>query len=76
MTLLNKGEGVLVGEWTYPAALATATPFGVSPVPIAMDGRGIRSDHLCRILSEWDETARGMPRPHVMYTIPVGQVID
>jgi hypothetical protein len=75
MTLLNKGEGILVGEWTYPAALATATSFGVSPVPIAIDGQGIQSDHLRKVLSEWDENARCMPRPHVMYIIPVGQVI-
>jgi aromatic amino acid aminotransferase I len=75
MALLNKGEGILVGEWTYPAALATATPLGVSPVPITIDGQGIRSDHLRQVLSGWDENARRMPRPHVMYIIPVGQVI-
>ncbi|KIM77125.1 hypothetical protein PILCRDRAFT_627766 [Piloderma croceum F 1598] len=73
MALLNKGEGILVGEWTYPAALATATPLGVSPVPITIDGQGIRSDHLRQVLSGWDENARRMPRPHVMYIIPVGQ---
>jgi aromatic amino acid aminotransferase I / 2-aminoadipate transaminase len=75
MTLLNKGEGILIDEWTYPAALATATPLGVSPVPIVIDGQGMRSDHLRQVLSEWDENARRMPRPHVIYIIPVGQVI-
>ncbi|KAF8165378.1 pyridoxal phosphate-dependent transferase [Crassisporium funariophilum] len=72
-TLCNPGEGVLTSEWTYPSAIATMTPFGITPVPLPMDGQGMRSDTLRDTLSGWDEKARGMPRPHVMYIIPVGQ---
>lgn len=71
--LCNRGEGVLAEEWTYPSAMASMQPHGIKVVPVAIDGQGMRSDALRTVLSEWDETARGMPRPHVMYTIPVGQ---
>lgn len=72
-TLCNPGECVLASEWTYPSALAEMRPYGVRPVPVPMDGQGMRADALHKLLSEWDADARKMPRPHVMYTIPVGQ---
>ncbi|CAL1700165.1 unnamed protein product [Somion occarium] len=72
-TLCNPGELILTEEWTYPSALANSQPFNIFPVPIAMDSEGMRSDDLRKVLSEWDETARGGKRPHVMYTVPVGQ---
>ncbi|KAH8094916.1 PLP-dependent transferase [Cristinia sonorae] len=73
LTLLNPGEMFLTEEWTYPSALATAQPVGCKPVPIRMDGEGMRSDDLKKVLSGWDEQARGAKRPHVMYTVPIGQ---
>ncbi|KAK1224386.1 hypothetical protein PQX77_012682 [Marasmius sp. AFHP31] len=72
-TLCNPGEGVLFGEWTYPSTINAIKPYDIHAVPVKMDGEGVRSDDLRRILSEWDESSRGMPRPHVLYTIPVGQ---
>lgn len=38
-----------------------------------MDAQGLRADDLRRVCAEWDEAARGMKRPHVLYTVPVGQ---
>ncbi|KIP08349.1 hypothetical protein PHLGIDRAFT_18957 [Phlebiopsis gigantea 11061_1 CR5-6] len=73
LTLCNPGEMILTEEWTYPSALATCQPYGISPVPIAMDSEGMRADDLYKTLAEWDESARGAPRPHVLYTVPVGQ---
>ncbi|KIJ70016.1 hypothetical protein HYDPIDRAFT_77313 [Hydnomerulius pinastri MD-312] len=72
-TLCNPGEGVLCEEWTYPSAIAAMMPGSIKPVPVAMDGQGMRSDDLERVLSTWDADVRQMPRPHVMYIIPVGQ---
>jgi hypothetical protein len=40
-------------------------PNNIIPVPVAMDGQGMRSDALKKVLSEWDEDARGMPRYEV-----------
>ncbi|KAJ2931572.1 hypothetical protein H1R20_g5414, partial [Candolleomyces eurysporus] len=71
--LAHLGEGVLTSVWTYPSALACMRPHNIKPVPVAMDGEGIRVDALRDLLLSWDAEARGMPRPHVMYTIPVGQ---
>ncbi|KAF9259481.1 PLP-dependent transferase [Marasmius fiardii PR-910] len=73
LTLCNPGEGLLVEEWTYPSTLYGIKPHGIHPVPVKMDNQGLRSDDLRKVLSEWDETARGMPRPHVLYTVPIGQ---
>ncbi|KAL0579527.1 hypothetical protein V5O48_002456 [Marasmius crinis-equi] len=73
LTLCNPGEGVFFGEWTYPSTINTIKPYGIHPVPLKMDSQGIRSDDLRDTLSGWDESVRGMPRPHVLYTIPVGQ---
>ncbi|KAI0329543.1 PLP-dependent transferase [Cubamyces sp. BRFM 1775] len=72
-TLCNPGEAFITEDWTYPSALASSQPYGVHPVGVPMDNEGMRSDELRKLLSEWDETARGCKRPHVMYTIPVGQ---
>ncbi|THH28413.1 hypothetical protein EUX98_g5776 [Antrodiella citrinella] len=73
LTLLNPGDVLLTEEWTYPSALASAQPIGCKAVPVAMDGQGMKSDALEKILSEWDEQGRGAKRPRVMYTIPIGQ---
>ena len=64
---------ILTEEWTYPSALASAKPYGVLPVPIKIDGEGMRADDLRRVLAEWDEEERGAKRPRVMYTVPIGQ---
>jgi aromatic amino acid aminotransferase I len=60
--LCNPGEGVLCEEWTYFSALVTVLPMNIQPVIIAMDGLGMRSDDLERVLSSWDADARQMPR--------------
>ena len=72
-TLCNPGEMFVTEEWTYPSAMSSAKPYGVRPVAIKIDNEGMRSDDLRKVLSEWDEEARGAKRPHVMYTVPVGQ---
>jgi len=72
-TILNPGDGLIVSEWTYPSALAGARPYGIKLVPIGMDAEGMSSAALRKTLAEWDESTRGMPRPHVMYTVPIGQ---
>ncbi|KAL0949929.1 hypothetical protein HGRIS_009955 [Hohenbuehelia grisea] len=73
MTFCNPGEGVLAAEWTYPSAMNTTRPLGVTPVPVPIDEQGICGVGLRKILAEWDESARGMPRPRIMYTVPIGQ---
>jgi aromatic amino acid aminotransferase I len=62
VTFCNPGEGILIGEWTYPSALASMRPYGITPVPIAIDAQGLKSDDLRKVLSEWDDAVMGMPR--------------
>ncbi|TFK75944.1 PLP-dependent transferase [Pluteus cervinus] len=73
LTLCNPGEGIFAAEWTYPSAKATVIPLGVRMVPLPMDIQGIRSDKFREILATWDDKSRNMSRPHVLYTIPIGQ---
>ena len=62
MTFCNPGEVFLTEEWTYPSAMSTARPLGVSPVPVEIDGEGMKSDSLRKLLAEWDEEKRGAKR--------------
>ena len=73
LTLCNSGDFFIVEEWAYPSALASALPFNIHPIAVAMDSEGLRTDALRKTLAEWDEEARGARRPHVIYTVPVGQ---
>ncbi|TFY60507.1 hypothetical protein EVG20_g7392 [Dentipellis fragilis] len=70
-TLCNRGDTIIAEEWTYPSAVASVRPFGVGVMPVQMDGEGMRADSLRTLLAQWDES-KGK-RPHVMYTVPVGQ---
>ncbi|KAL4255497.1 Class-I pyridoxal-phosphate-dependent aminotransferase-like protein [Pleurotus pulmonarius] len=72
-TFCNPGDGVLVSEWTYPSAVATMVPYNIKPVAVPMDGLGMSSVGLRKILEKWDESTSGMPRPRVMYIVPIGQ---
>lgn len=71
--LCNPGEGVLVDVFTYATVLAQMQPAGYKPIPVDIDFQGMLPHELVAILSNWDEVARGMPRPHVLYQVPVGQ---
>ncbi|KAI0340764.1 PLP-dependent transferase [Trametopsis cervina] len=73
LTLCNRGEFFLTEEWSYPSALASGKPYGILPVAIAMDSEGMDPVDLRKTLAGWDVAARGGPRPHVMYTVPIGQ---
>ncbi|KZV86025.1 PLP-dependent transferase [Exidia glandulosa HHB12029] len=72
-TLCNPGELILTEEWTYPSAVANSAPYDVKPVAVGMDSEGMSASALEDVLANWDETERGAKRPHVMYTVPVGQ---
>ncbi|KAF9782205.1 PLP-dependent transferase [Thelephora terrestris] len=72
-TFTNHGDWILAEEWTYPSALSTVQPWGIKAAPVTVDGEGLSAVDLRKILAGWDEAERGGKRPHVLYTIPVGQ---
>ncbi|KAI9820492.1 MAG: hypothetical protein M1826_000891 [Phylliscum demangeonii] len=67
-------QGLLVEEFAYMNAIQAAAPRGLNIVPVAMDEEGMRPDGrggLRDVLESWDE--RAGTRPHLMYTVTVGQ---
>ncbi|EIW69475.1 hypothetical protein TREMEDRAFT_71644 [Tremella mesenterica DSM 1558] len=73
LMLVEKGDPILVEEWTYPGASNSYSPLETVKIALKMDGEGIIPDYMDKLLGNWDETARGMKRPHVLYTVPTGQ---
>lgn len=72
--LCQHGEFILTEDWSFPGALLAAWSLKVRPYAVPTDGLGMIPEELERILVEWkEEDHDGKRRPHVMYTIPVGQ---
>ncbi|CAG8104924.1 unnamed protein product [Penicillium olsonii] len=70
--LAQRGDYILMEEYTFSSAQETALPLGLNIVPVPMDNQGLIPDSLDEILSCWDLQARGAAKPHVLYMIPTG----
>jgi len=70
-------EGLLCEEFAYMNAIQTARPRGMNIVPIAMDEEGMlahgHARSLYNVMSRWDVERDGGKRPHIMYTVTMGQ---
>ena len=67
-------QGIIVGEFSYMNAIQAARPRGLNIVPVTIDGEGMTAGGeggLAEVLENWDGS-RGR-RPHLMYTVTVGQ---
>ncbi|CAG8928424.1 unnamed protein product [Penicillium salamii] len=71
--LCDRGDTILMEEYSYPGALDAAAMMGVKLHGIPMDAQGPRPEELERILSTWDEYASQSRKPRVFYTVPTGQ---
>ncbi|KAF9204043.1 hypothetical protein BGZ49_005755 [Haplosporangium sp. Z 27] len=73
--LCNRGDQILVEEWTYPAALEMIDPLGIGHVPVGMDGEGMSAVALKDLLDNWGSTPEqaNEAKPRVVYLIPTGQ---
>ncbi|EAW14362.1 aminotransferase-like domain-containing protein [Aspergillus clavatus NRRL 1] len=71
--LCNRGDYILMEEYTFSSAKETVLPQGVKVASVKMDQEGLLPESLDEILSNWDEAARGGCKPFVLYTIPTGQ---
>lgn len=70
----TRGEYILVEEYTFPAAMETATPLGIKCIGIDMDAEGLMPSHMDSILEDWDPSAHeGASKPWLLYTVPTGQ---
>lgn len=66
---------MLVEEFTYPNSIQTAAPHGIGIIPVGMDAEGIRAEGpggLRDVLENWNCHRQGK-RPHLMYTVTIGQ---
>lgn len=71
---IREREGVLCEEFAYMNAIQAAGARGVNIVPVAVDDEGMMAygkGGLEDVLVKWDKN-KGK-RPHVMYTVTVGQ---
>lgn len=68
---IEQREGLLVEEFTYPAALAQVRHKDVNIVSVKMDSEGMLADGvggLSDVLKNW-ESSKGK-RPHMLYIVP------
>lgn len=68
----ERGDHVLVEEYTYPTFVETALPLGLRITGVPMDEYGLRPDSLDNTLQSWNEAEEGK-RPRIIYVIPTGQ---
>ena len=69
----ERGDWILSEEFTFPTAVEAAAPMGVKVAGVSMDAGGLLPAALDNILTNWNATARGGPKPFVLYTVPTGQ---
>ncbi|KAJ1978394.1 hypothetical protein H4R35_001925 [Dimargaris xerosporica] len=68
--LTEKGDTLLLEEWTYPAAVDAAQSHGLNLEIISMDKDGMVPDALDAMLSQWPAERA---RPKAVYLVPTGQ---
>ena len=66
-TLLDEGDAVLIEAPTYPGAVRVMRALGARPVPVPLDGEGIRPDALEETLAD---LGKQRLRAKLLYTIP------
>ncbi|KAH3674932.1 hypothetical protein WICMUC_002952 [Wickerhamomyces mucosus] len=67
-TFTNRGDTILVEDFSFPSALETANALGVIQFPIPTDDFGIIPEKLAETLDNWVGA-----KPKLLYTIPTGQ---
>ncbi|RKP27460.1 aminoadipate aminotransferase, partial [Syncephalis pseudoplumigaleata] len=65
----DPGDGLLVEEWCYPAALEAIKQVAASPCPVRMDDQGMVPESLRQAVAAWT----GARPLRVIYLVPTGQ---
>ncbi|CAK4033232.1 Aromatic amino acid aminotransferase [Lecanosticta acicola] len=71
--LTKPGDWILSELYTFATAVEAAQPLGVRVGAVGMDANGMLPASLDHVLTDWDEEARGGPKPFLIYTVPTGQ---
>ncbi|PGH17907.1 hypothetical protein AJ79_00806 [Helicocarpus griseus UAMH5409] len=69
----ERGDYILTEEYTFATALEAAISLGVRAAACKMDDQGLLPESLDEVMSNWDATARGARKPHLLYIVPSGQ---
>jgi aromatic amino acid aminotransferase I len=70
----QRGDYIISEEYTFSAAVESASPMGIKVAGVKMDEQGMLPDDLDHMLKTWDPSERGGARkPFVLYTVPTGQ---
>ncbi|OKL57085.1 hypothetical protein UA08_07574 [Talaromyces atroroseus] len=74
----EKGDYILMEEYTFSTALETALPMGINAASIKMDDQGPIPSALDHLLSTWNNADNqrrhgGARKPFLLYTVPTGQ---
>ncbi|TPX35729.1 hypothetical protein SmJEL517_g01971 [Synchytrium microbalum] len=70
--LCERGDAVLVEEWSYPSAMEQMRPMGVQLVPVKVDSEGMVPEDLIRATNEY-RMANSELRLNIVYCVPTGQ---
>lgn len=69
----ERGDYILMEEYTFASAVETALPLGIKAQPVRIDEQGLLPESLDEILTNWDESVKRARKPFLLYTIPTGQ---
>lgn len=69
----EKGDYIIVDEYSFSSALETAWALGVKALPVTMDKQGLIPEALDSVLGNWDAKSRGARKPFLLYMVPTGQ---
>ncbi|KZT42180.1 PLP-dependent transferase [Sistotremastrum suecicum HHB10207 ss-3] len=67
--LLNEGDSVFVETPAYPGIVPLFQSMNINIIEIPTDSKGLRPGAMEQVLDNWDPS---MPKPKLLYTIPVG----
>ena len=68
--LLERGDYLIMEEYTYSSAISTCGPMGIKIVGVEMDDQGMTPTGLDDVLTSWDIKRRGARKPRVIYLVP------
>lgn len=69
----KRGDFILTEQYSFTTAIEAAAPMGVRCASVAMDRGGMLPSSLDDVLTNWDASKRGGPKPYLVYTVPTGQ---
>ncbi|KAJ1560146.1 Aromatic/aminoadipate aminotransferase 1, partial [Cladochytrium tenue] len=69
---LDRGDGLLVEEFTYSSTLEQSVPHGIVPVPVRIDDEGMVPADIPRAVAAFQAKHPGA-RCNVLYVVPTGQ---